>query len=144
MTLTAACATKRLICRARDGLAPGKHRETASLGRVPEQPIRAPHASFLLSQKRRAATLMPLLGQTVRLEMKTQQACECLDVEMPASSMCCIPVDDAGLGILWPAQWLFEETERVELPSWERKQIGSDTIYPRIARYLPVAFLQTV
>lgn len=126
MTLATACATKRLACRARDGLRQAEepsYHETASLGCAPVQPTRAPHPSFLLSQKRRLATPVPLLEQTVRLEMKTLRACERPDVEVPASFMCCILVRSAGLGALRPAQWLFEDTERVELPFWDSKRI---------------------
>jgi hypothetical protein len=99
------------------------HHETASLGCAPGQPIRAPHCSILLLQKRRLATPVPLLEQTVRLEMETQRAHERPNVELPVSFMCCIPVRGAGLGVLWPAQWLFEDTERVELPFWDSKRI---------------------
>lgn len=120
-----------------------RHHETASLGRAPGEPIRAPHPSFSVIAEAPPCNTGALAGADRSSRDENISGTRAPNVEVPARSRCCILVRAAGLGVLRPAQWLFEDTERVELPLWDSKRMREASA-PDSARYMPVTLLQIV
>ena len=133
-----ACATQALLMQGgrRAGQACARPtRETPTLGRAPEQPIRAPQRSLSSSQKRCAVTPMPLLWQTVCLEVrKNRRRARALLLTCPCNQVQTVPTlvhSDLAHGGL-PSGCLRTPKEG-GLPGEDVEMYtGCDTVSPRI------------